>query len=62
MLSTQYLKTARTLFRVARDMADQTVASRLKTLAEDYERRAEKASAAMQKVRQHRVALPLTES
>jgi hypothetical protein len=44
MLSTQYLETARTLFRVARDMADQTVASRLKALAEDYERRAEQAS------------------
>jgi hypothetical protein len=44
MLSTQYLETARTLFRVARSMADQTVANRLKALAEDYERRAEKAS------------------
>jgi len=44
MLSKEYLQTAQTLFRVARNMADQTVADRLKTLAEDYERRAERAS------------------
>lgn len=44
MVSKQYLETARTLFRIARDMADQTVADRLKALAGDYERRAEQAS------------------
>ena len=44
MLSKEYLQTAQTLFRVARNMADQTVADRLKALAEDYERRAERAS------------------
>lgn len=41
MLSKEYLATAQTLFRVARNMADQTVADRLKALAEDYERRAQ---------------------
>ena len=46
MLSKEYLETARTLFRVARNMADQTIAGRLKALAEDYERRAEQASRA----------------
>ena len=44
MVSKHYLETARTLFRIARNMADQTVADRLKTLAGDYERRAEQAS------------------
>lgn len=44
MLSEQYLKTACTLVRIARDMADQTIADRLKALAEEYERRAERAS------------------
>ena len=44
MLSKEYLETARTLFRVARNMTDQTIAGRLKALAEDYERRAEQAS------------------
>lgn len=44
MLSKAYLQTAQTFFRVARNMADQTVADRLKALAEDYERRAERAS------------------
>lgn len=44
MRSTQYLETARTLLRVARNMADQTVADRLKALAGEYERRAERAS------------------
>jgi hypothetical protein len=44
MLSKEYLQTAQTLFRVARNMADQTVADRLKALAEDYERRAGRAS------------------
>ena len=41
MLGEQYLRSARTLVRVARNMADQTIADRLKALAEDYERRAE---------------------
>ena len=40
----QYLKTASTLLCVAQTMTDSLVAHRLKTLAEDYERRAEKAS------------------
>ena len=44
IVSKQYLETARTLFRVGRSMADQTIANRLKVLAEDYERRAEQAS------------------
>ena len=43
MLGEQYLKTARTLVRVARNMADRTIADRLKALAEDCERRAEQA-------------------
>jgi hypothetical protein len=44
MLSKEYLDTARTLLRVARNMTDQTIAGRLKALAEDYERRAEQAA------------------
>ena len=40
----EYLKTARTLLRAAQTMADHTIAGQLKTLADDYERRAEKAS------------------
>jgi hypothetical protein len=44
MLSKQYLETARTLFRVARNMADQAVADRLRALAQNYERRTEQAS------------------
>jgi hypothetical protein len=40
----QYLKTAQTLLRTARTMTDQAVAGQLKALADDYERRAEKAS------------------
>jgi hypothetical protein len=43
MLSKEYLDTARTLLRLGRNMTDQTIADRLKALAEDYERRAEKA-------------------
>lgn len=43
MLGEQYLKTAYTLVRVARSMTDQTVADRLRALAENYERRAEQA-------------------
>jgi hypothetical protein len=39
----QYLKTAQTLFRAAQTMTDRAVAVQLKALAEDYERRAEKA-------------------
>lgn len=46
MRSKQYLETARTLLRVTRNMADQTVAHRLKALAGEYERRAERASRA----------------
>jgi hypothetical protein len=44
MLSKEYLDTARTLLRVARNMTDQTIADRLRALAEDYERRAEQAA------------------
>ena len=44
MLSREYLVTAQTLLRVARSMADRTIAARLKTLAEEYERRARQAS------------------
>ena len=39
-----YLETARTLLRAAQTMTDSVIASQLKTLAEDYERRAEKAT------------------
>jgi len=39
-----YLKTAQTLLRTAKTMTDQAVASQLRALADDYERRAEKAS------------------
>ena len=44
MLSKEYLATARTLFREAQTMSDPIVSGQLKALAEDYERRAEKAS------------------
>ena len=40
----QYLQTARTLLRAGQTMTDEVVVSQLKALAEDYERRAEKAS------------------
>ena len=40
----EYLKTAQTLLRTAKTMTDQAVAGQLKALADDYERRAEKAS------------------
>ena len=40
----QYLKTAQTLLRAAQTMTDQAIAGQLKALADDYERRAEKAS------------------
>jgi hypothetical protein len=46
MLSKEYLDTARTILRVAQTMTDQRVASQLKTLAEDYGRRAEEAAQA----------------
>ena len=44
MLSKGYLDTARTILRAAQTMTDQHVAGQLRTLAEDYERRAEKAA------------------
>jgi hypothetical protein len=44
MLSKEYLDTARTLLRAAQTMTDSRVAAQLKVLAEDYERRAKKAS------------------
>jgi hypothetical protein len=40
----EYLETARTLLRAAKTMTDQAVAGQLKALADDYLRRAEKAS------------------
>ena len=40
----QYLETAKTLLRAARTMTDRAIAGQLKALADDYERRAEKAS------------------
>ena len=46
MVSKEYLGTARTLLRVARNITDQTIASRLKALAVNYERRAQKAELA----------------
>ena len=44
MLSKEYLDTARTLLRAAQTMTDRHVAGQLKSLAEDYERRAEEAA------------------
>jgi hypothetical protein len=46
MVSKEYLSTARTLLGIAKNMTDQTIAERLKALAEDYERRARKAGLA----------------
>jgi hypothetical protein len=40
----EYLKTAQTLLGAAKTMTDRAVAGQLKALAEDYQRRAEKAS------------------
>jgi hypothetical protein len=40
----EYLETARTLLRAAKTMTDHAVAGQLKALADDYQRRAEKAS------------------
>ena len=39
-----YLETAWTLLRAAKTMTDSAIAGQLKALADDYERRAEKAS------------------
>jgi hypothetical protein len=39
----EYLKTAETLLRAAQTMTDRAIASQLEALADDYERRAEKA-------------------
>ena len=40
----EYLETAKTLLRATQTMTDQAIAGQLKALADDYERRAEKAS------------------
>jgi hypothetical protein len=40
----QYLETAQILLRVTQTMTDRAIAGQLKALAEDYQRRAEKAS------------------
>ena len=40
----EYLEAARTLLSAVQTMTDQAIASQLKALADDYERRAEKAS------------------
>jgi hypothetical protein len=42
----EYLETAQSLLRAAGTMTDDAIAARLKALAEDYQRRAEKASSA----------------
>jgi hypothetical protein len=39
----EYLETARRLLRSAETMTDRAIAAQLKALAEDYQRRAEKA-------------------
>jgi hypothetical protein len=44
MLSKQYLDKARTILWAAQTMTDQYVAGTLKALAEDHQRRAEKAA------------------
>jgi hypothetical protein len=41
--SKEYLKTAETLLRAAQRMTDRAIAGQLKALADDYQRRAEKA-------------------
>jgi hypothetical protein len=46
MVSKEYLGTASTLLRIAKSMTDQTIADRLRALAEDYERRAQRAGLA----------------
>jgi hypothetical protein len=40
----EYLETSRTLVRAAESMTDPAIAGQLKTFAEEYQRRAEKAS------------------
>jgi hypothetical protein len=40
----EYLKVAQTLLRSAQSMTDLAIAGQLKALADDYQRRAEKAS------------------
>jgi hypothetical protein len=40
----EYLETARTLLRAAQTMTDPTIAGQLEALADDYQRRAAKAS------------------
>jgi hypothetical protein len=40
----EYLETARTLLRAARTMTDRAIAAQLEALADDYQRRSEKAS------------------
>jgi hypothetical protein len=40
----EYLKAAQTLLRAAQTMSDQAIAAQLEALADDYQRRAEKAS------------------
>ncbi len=40
----EYLETAQTLLRAAQTMTDRVIAGQLKALADEYERRAEKAS------------------
>jgi hypothetical protein len=40
----QYLETAQTLLRITQTMTDRAIAGQLRALAEDYQRRAEKAS------------------
>jgi hypothetical protein len=42
--SKEYLKTAETLLHTAQTMTDRAIAGQLKALADDYQRRAEKAS------------------
>jgi hypothetical protein len=40
----EYLETAQTLLRAAQNMTDRAIAGQLKAFADEYERRAEKAS------------------
>ena len=40
----EYLKSAQTLLRAAQTMTDRAIADQLRALADDYQRRAEKAS------------------
>jgi hypothetical protein len=40
----EYFKTAQTLLRAAKTMTDRAIAGQLRALADDYQRRAEKAS------------------